>query len=111
MALIGCARVSSVGQSLTLQRNRLQQCDKLFEEQWSDMSEQGPRLPACPEECGRGTLRRHKALTPSQITELHVKRQQCVRTLIHRYRISKATVYRYVQKVDSDDAAARPEDQ
>jgi DNA invertase Pin-like site-specific DNA recombinase len=41
---------------------------------------------------------RSKQLTPSQITELQERRQQgvLIRTLMHDYRISKATVYRYL---------------
>lgn len=33
MALIGYARVSSVGQALAVQRDRLKHCNKVFEEQ------------------------------------------------------------------------------
>jgi len=41
---------------------------------------------------------RSKQLTPSQIAELQERRQQgvLIRTLMHDYRISKATVYRYL---------------
>ncbi len=49
MALIGYARVSSVGQSLAVQRERLQHCDKIFEEQRSGTTGKRPRLQACLE--------------------------------------------------------------
>ncbi len=38
MALIGYARVSSVGQSLESQLNRLQHCDKIYQEKKSGSS-------------------------------------------------------------------------
>jgi DNA invertase Pin-like site-specific DNA recombinase len=49
MALIGYARVSSVGQSLEVQRDKLSHCDKLFEEKHSAVSGKRPRLEACLE--------------------------------------------------------------
>lgn len=49
MAKIGYARVSSVGQSLDVQRDKLAGCDKLFEEKRSGMSDARPRLKACLE--------------------------------------------------------------
>src|SRR5438046_9940726 len=49
MALIGYARVSSVGQSLELQQGKLKHCDKLFEEKRSGTSDRRPRLRACLE--------------------------------------------------------------
>jgi DNA invertase Pin-like site-specific DNA recombinase len=49
MASVGYARVSSVGQSLDIQRDKLQHCDKLFEEKHSGTSDKRPRLHACLE--------------------------------------------------------------
>ena len=49
MALIGYARVSSVGQSLAVQIDKLSHCDKVFEEKQSAASSQRPRLVACLE--------------------------------------------------------------
>ncbi len=178
MALIGYARVSSVGQSLVVQRDRLQQCDKIFEEQRSGTMGKRPRLQACLEyvregdtlvvtrldRLARSTLHlcqiaeelqrkgvhlhmldqqlntsdatgrllfhmlgaiaqfetelraerqregiehakargvvfgRRKSLTPPQIAELQDRRQQgwTISALMTAYRISKATVYRYL---------------
>ena len=47
MALVGYARVSSVGQSLEVQQEKLQHCDKVFEEKKSGLNGQRPRLAAC----------------------------------------------------------------
>lgn len=49
MALIGYARVSSVGQSLDVQLDKLQYCDKIFQEKKSAASGKRPRLEACLE--------------------------------------------------------------
>jgi len=49
MALLGYARVSSVGQSLEVQRDKLKHCHKVFEEGKSGTSDQRPRLKACLE--------------------------------------------------------------
>ena len=49
MALIGYARVSSAGQSLDIQRDKLQHCEKLFAEKLSGTSGKRPRLLACLE--------------------------------------------------------------
>ena len=49
MALIGYARVSSLGQSLTVQLDKLKQCDKIFQEKASAASGKRPRLDACLE--------------------------------------------------------------
>jgi DNA invertase Pin-like site-specific DNA recombinase len=49
MALVGYARVSSVGQSLDVQLDKLKQCDKVFQEKESGASGKRPRLQACLE--------------------------------------------------------------
>jgi len=49
MALIGYARVSSVGQSLDVQLDKLQHCDKIYQEKKSGASGKRPRLEACLE--------------------------------------------------------------
>ncbi|MFV9507766.1 MAG: recombinase family protein [Oscillochloridaceae bacterium umkhey_bin13] len=48
MALVGYARVSSVGQSLEVQLEKLKHCDKLYQEQRSATGKR-PRLSACLE--------------------------------------------------------------
>ena len=49
MALVGYARVSSVGQSLDVQLDKLNHCNKVFQEKKSGTSNQRPRLKACLE--------------------------------------------------------------
>ncbi len=47
MALVGYARVSTVGQSLDVQREKLADCDKLFEEKQSGTNNARPQLATC----------------------------------------------------------------
>ena len=54
MALVGYALVSSVGQSLEVQYDKLKHCDKVFQEQKSGTSSQRPRLKAGLEYVGQG---------------------------------------------------------
>ena len=49
MALVGYARVSSVGQSLDVQLDKLRHCDKVFQEKKSGTSDKRPKLQACLE--------------------------------------------------------------
>lgn len=56
MALIGYARVSSVGQTLAVQLDRLEQCDKVFQEKQSGATGARPRLQACLEYVRAGDI-------------------------------------------------------
>ena len=47
MARVGYARVSSVGQSVDVQREKLRHCDKLFQETHSGAAGPRPQLRAC----------------------------------------------------------------
>jgi DNA invertase Pin-like site-specific DNA recombinase len=49
MALVGYARVSAVGQSLTVQLDKLGQCHKIFQEKQSGVSDTRPQLRLCLE--------------------------------------------------------------
>ena len=49
MALVGYGRVSSVGQSLDVQLDKLKQCDKVYREKRSGASGKRPKLKACLE--------------------------------------------------------------
>ena len=49
MATIGYARVSSVGQSLDVQLDKLKGCNKVFKEKKTGTSSKRPRLQACLE--------------------------------------------------------------
>jgi len=178
MARIGYAWVSSIGQSVAVQLDKLTSCDKIYEEKKSGATGQRPRLGDCLEyvrdgdtlvvtrldRLARSTLHlcqiaaelqrkgvalqvldqqidtatstgrllfhmlgaiaqfeteiraerqrdgiahakargvafgRHKTLTRSQVAALHAQRQQGtpIRALMRDFRISKATVYRYL---------------
>jgi DNA invertase Pin-like site-specific DNA recombinase len=54
MALVGYARVSSVGQSLAVQLEKLQGCDPIFQEKRSGTSDNRPQLAACLQYVRRG---------------------------------------------------------
>lgn len=56
MALIGYARVSSVGQTLAVQLDKLQGCDKVFKEKVSGASGKRLRLEACLEYVREGDM-------------------------------------------------------
>ncbi len=47
LALVGYTRVSSVGQSLDVQLDKLRHCDKVFQEKKSGTSDKRPKLQAC----------------------------------------------------------------
>jgi DNA invertase Pin-like site-specific DNA recombinase len=49
VALVGYARVSSIGQSLVVQLEKLRHCDKIFQEKTSGASGTRPSLQACLE--------------------------------------------------------------
>ena len=49
MAKIGYARVSTVGQSLDVQLDKLEGCEKIFREKMSGTNDKRPRLQACLE--------------------------------------------------------------
>lgn len=49
MSVVGYARVSSVGQSLNVQLDKLKDCDKIFKEKKTGTSSRRPRLKACLE--------------------------------------------------------------
>jgi len=54
--LVGYARVSSVGQSLRVQLDKLADCDKVFQEKKSGASDKRPRLKACLEYVREGDV-------------------------------------------------------
>ena len=49
MAIVGYARVSSVGQSLNVQLDKLKHCDKIYQEKQSGTNQKRPELKACLE--------------------------------------------------------------
>jgi DNA invertase Pin-like site-specific DNA recombinase len=187
LALVGYARVSSVGQSLDVQLEKLQHCDEIFQEKKSGASTTRSRLQACLDyvragdtlvvtrldRLARSTLHlcqvadalerkqvnltvldqhidtsdatgrlmfnmlgaiaqfemelraerqmdgirkakeqgvrfgRKKQLTREQIADLRHRRQQgaLIKILMHDYRLSKASVYRYLGDPDASPSA------
>jgi DNA invertase Pin-like site-specific DNA recombinase len=180
MSVVGYARVSSIGQSLDVQLEKLQRCDRIFQERISGLSAQQPRLNVCLEyvregdtlvvtrldRLARSTLHlcqiaaeldrkqvalqvldqnintadatgwllfhllaaiaqfetelraerqyegiqkakrrgvkfgQAKRLSPTEVSELQARRQQgtLIKTLMHDYHLSKASVYRYLNE-------------
>ena len=180
MAIVGYARVSSVGQSLDVQLDKLKHCDKIFQEKKTGTNTKRPQLEHCLEyiregdtlvvtrldRLARSTLHlcqiadllgrkqvslqvvdqnintrdatgrllfnmlgaiaqfeteiraerqldgivkakergiafgRQRKLSPQQITELQQQRKAgvLIKTLMADYRLSKASVYRYLKK-------------
>lgn len=54
MALVGYARVSSVGQTLAVQLDKLKACDKIFQEKVSGVIDKRPQLQSCLEYVRQG---------------------------------------------------------
>ena len=101
MALIGYARVSSVGQSLEVQRDKLSHCDKLFEEKHSAASGKRPRLEACLEYVREGD------------TLVITRLDRLARSTLHLCQIADALQRKGVhlqvvdQHIDTSDATGR----
>ena len=101
MALIGYARVSSVGQSLAVQIDKLSHCDKVFEEKKSATSGQRPRLVACLEYIREGD------------TLVVTRMDRLARSTLHLCQIADALARKGVQlqvidqNIDTSDATGR----
>ena len=61
-AKIGYARVSSIGQTLDVQLDKLRHCDKIFQEKMSGASGKRPQLDACIEYVREETFQREPNL-------------------------------------------------
>jgi DNA invertase Pin-like site-specific DNA recombinase len=101
MALIGYARVSSVGQTLDVQLEKLQRCDKVFQEKKSGTSGKRPRLEACLEYAREGD-----ALVVTRLDRL-------ARSTLHLCQIAAELERKQVnlqvldQNIDTSDATGR----
>ncbi len=101
MALIGYARVSSVGQNLAVQLDKLHACDKIFEEKKSAASGTRPRLEACLE-----YVREGDTLVVTRLDRL-------ARSTLHLGQIAEALQRKGVnlrvidQHIDTSDATGR----
>ena len=101
MALVGYARVSSVGQSLEVQLEKLKHCDKLYQEQRSAASGKRPRLEACLD-----YVREGDTLVVTRLDRL-------ARSTLHLCQIAEGLRQKNVhlqvldQQIDTNDATGR----
>jgi DNA invertase Pin-like site-specific DNA recombinase len=101
MALVGYARVSSVGQSLDVQLDKLKHCDKVFQEKKSGAAGKRPRLQACLE-----YVREGDTLVVTRLDRL-------ARSTLHLCQIAAQLEQKHVhlrvldQNIDTSDATGR----
>ena len=101
MALVGYARVSSVGQSLDVQLDKLGHCDKVFQEKQSGASGKRPRLHDCLE-----YVREGDTLVVTRLDRL-------ARSTLHLCQLAEALARKGVhlqvldQHIDTTDATGR----
>lgn len=101
MALVGYARVSSIGQSLDVQLDKLKHCHKIFQEKVSGASGKQPRLHACLE-----YVREGDTLVVTRLDRL-------ARSTLHLCRIADELQRKQVhlqvldQSIDTSDATGR----
>jgi DNA invertase Pin-like site-specific DNA recombinase len=101
MALVGYARVSSVGQSLDAQVAKLGHCDKVFQEKQSGAAGTRPRLAACLE-----YVREGDTLVVTRLDRL-------ARSTLHLCQIAEELARKRVhlqvldQHIDTSDATGR----
>ena len=101
MAKVGYARVSSVGQSLDVQREKLCDCDKIFEEKCSGVTNVRPQLKHC-----LNYIREGDQLIVTRIDRL-------ARSTLHLCQIAETLLENGVdlvvldQNIDTSDATGR----
>jgi DNA invertase Pin-like site-specific DNA recombinase len=101
MALVGYARVSSVGQSLDVQVAKLGHCDRVFQEKQSGAAGTRPRLAACLE-----YVREGDTLVVTRLDRL-------ARSTLHLCQIAEELARKRVhlqvldQHIDTSDATGR----
>ncbi len=101
MPLIGYARVSSIGQSLELQIDKLTHCEKIFQEKKSGLNGKRSRLNACLE-----YVREGDALVVTRLDRL-------ARSTLHLCQIAETLQNKGVslkvldQNIDTSDATGR----
>jgi len=101
MALVGYARVSSVGQSLDVQLDKLKHCDKLFQEKESATKDKRPQLKSCLE-----YVREGDTLVVTRLDRL-------ARSTLHLCQLAESLERKMVnlqvldQNIDTSDATGR----
>ena len=101
MALVGYARVSSVGQSLEVQLDKLHHCDKIFQEHASGAGSKRPRLEACLEYVREGDLVVVTRLDRIARSTLHLCQ---IAAALHRKQVHLQVLD---QHIDTGDATGR----
>ena len=101
MAIVGYARVSSVGQSLDVQLDKLKHCDKTYKEKQSGTNSIRPKLAACLE-----YVREEDTLVVTRLDRL-------ARSTLHLCQIAEILREKQVnlqvldQNIDTNDATGR----
>ena len=101
MALIGYARVSSVGQSLDVQLDKLQHCDKIYQEKKSGTVERHSQLEACLEYVREGDTLIVSRLDRLARSTLHLCQ---IADLLKRKNVALQVLD---QNIDTSDATGR----
>jgi DNA invertase Pin-like site-specific DNA recombinase len=101
MARVGYARVSSVGQSLAVQLDKLEHCDKLFQETTSGAVSRRPQLAACLEYVREGDTLVVTRLDRLARSTLHLCQ---IAAELHRKQVQ---LHVLDQHIDTGDATGR----
>jgi len=101
MARVGYARVSSVGQSLEVQLDKLKDCDRIYQEKKSGASNQRPQLTACLDYVREGDTLVVTRLDRLARSTLHLC--QIAETLTHK----QVNLHVVDQNIDTQDATGR----
>jgi DNA invertase Pin-like site-specific DNA recombinase len=101
MALVGYARVSSVGQSLDIQLEKLGHCDKIFQEKQSGASSNGLRLADCLEYVREGDTLVVTRLDRLARSTLHLCQ------IAHELERKQVNLQVLDQHIDTSDATGR----
>jgi len=101
MALVGYARVSSVGQSLDVQLDKLNHCDKIYQEKKSGTSDKRPQLKACLEYVREGDTLVVTRLDRLARSTLHLAQ------IADELKRKKVNLQVLDQNIDTSDATGR----
>ncbi len=101
MALVGYARVSSIGQSLDIQLEKLEHCDKIFQEKQSGASSKRLRLADCLEYVREGDTLVVTRLDRLARSTLHLCQ------IAHELERKQVNLQVLDQHIDTSDATGR----
>jgi DNA invertase Pin-like site-specific DNA recombinase len=101
MALVAYARVSSVGQSLDVQLDKLNHCDKIYQEKKSGASGKRPQLNACLEYVREGDTLVVTRLDRLARSTLHLAQ------IADELKRKKVNLQVLDQNIDTSDATGR----